>query len=64
MPNCCRCGDATKGTLVRANPVWCRFQGRHPNGGPVSAWNHLVCDACWYFWNPDREPVRLVKEVV
>ena len=62
MPKCCRCGAPTKGTLVRGNPVWCRFQGRH-NGTTTNAWNHLVCEACWNFWNPDREPVRLVEEV-
>ena len=53
---CCRCGEETNGIYVRANPDFCRDLSKHED----SLWTHVVCDACWYFWNP-TEPAR-VKE--
>jgi len=29
-----------------------------------NAWRHSICDSCWRFQNPGRDPVRLKGEYV
>lgn len=29
----------------------------------MSGWTHLICEACWAMYAPERDPVRLKEEM-
>lgn len=51
-PRCCRCGIE----IAEIGIIYIRAQKDDKWG------SHPICTMCWFAENPDREPVRLMRE--